>query len=213
MKGIVVIGASGHGKVIADIFLTSGEYQVIGFLDDDERKHGQSLLGVEVLGNIKHVLALRNSIIGGIIGIGHNNKRQEVVTRLTSLAPWFTFVSAIHPTAKIGQEVTIGDGTTIMAGAVINTSAKVGHHCIINTGACVDHDCVLGDYASIAPHAALGGNVEVCETAAIGINACVIQGVRISKGAIVGAGAAVIRDVAAHHTVVGVPAKSKLGGK
>lgn len=140
-----------------------------------------------------------------IIGIGDNKARKMLAERAASRGARFT--TALHPSAQVGIGVEIGQGTVVMANAVINTGSRTGIHVIINTAATVDHDCEIGDFVHLSPGVHLAGNVKVGQGAHIGIGACVIPGVRIGEWAVVGAGATVIDNVAPRSTVVGTPAK------
>ena len=196
---VVIIGASGHGKVIADIILKSGD-KVVGFLDDNPNL-GESFIGFPVLGKVSETSNYQEYKY--VIAIGNADIRERIANELD--LKWYT---AIHPAAVISSiGVEIGEGTVVMANAVINSEAKIGKHCIINTGAIVEHDNVIEDFAHISVGAKLAGNVSVGRKAWIGIGAQVIQGKMIGVEAMIGAGAAVIGDIPAKCTVVGCPAR------
>lgn len=137
-----------------------------------------------------------------IVSIGVNSTRKKIVEKLNC-----HFGVAIHPTAVVSPSARIGEGTVVMAGAIINAGAVIGKHCIINTGASVDHECVLGDYVHIAPRVALCGQVHVGEGTLVGVGSCVIPCIKIGSWCTVGAGTAVVRDVADGKTVLGVPGR------
>jgi perosamine synthetase len=196
-------GASGHGKVVADILTASGR-QLLGFVDDDPAKAGAQLAGVEIFSpQALDDFRLRHA--SAIITIGANRSRTEKAEQLRERG--FSLATAIHPSATIARDTEVGCGTVIMAGAVVNSGCRLGAHVIVNTGATVDHDCVLGDGVHISPGASLAGGVVVASHAQVGVRASVIQNIQIGAGAIVGAGAVVIRDVPAGATVVGNPAR------
>lgn len=203
MSGILIIGAGGHGKVVADILLQQSA-PVLGFLDDDPTTWGTSRLGLPVLGAIDTFLD--HSPEGLVMGIGSNVLRQDIVKRLGSLAQelWW---SAIHPQAIIAPSARIGRGTVVAAGAIVNPDAMVGDHVIINTGATVDHDCRIGDFAHIAPGVHLAGGVRVGEGSLLGIGSTVIPCCSIGQWTIIGAGAVVVDDIPSHAVAVGVPAR------
>lgn len=196
MKKVVIIGGSGHGKVIADIVVKRGD-RVVGFLDDNT-KLPKYIIDFPYLGVISKAPEFTDCEF--VIGIGYNNIRRRIAE--TYNLPWYT---AIHPNAIIGLDVEIGEGTVVMANATINSSARVGKHCIINTGSDVEHDNVIGSYSHISPHAALGGTVLVGENCHIGIGATVKNNIKICDDVVVGAGAVVIRDIEKSDTYVGVP--------
>ena len=194
---VVIIGAGGHGKVIADIVRAAGD-TVAGFLDDDGSK--TVCYGCPVLGPVASAVALTDCRF--VIAIGNNVVRRRIAEEYT--LPWYT---AIHPRAVISPGAEIGEGTVVMANAVINAEARIGRHCIINTGAIAEHENVIGDFAHLSPAAALGGNVTVGAGTHIGIGACVRNQVTICGGCTVGAGAAVVKDIGEPGVYAGVPAR------
>lgn len=198
-ESVIIIGASGHGKVIADIVIKSGD-KVVGFLDDNIEK-GTLVSGIEVLGSVPDYVKWKDCSF--VIGIGNPYTREKIYDRM--LVNWYT---AIHPTAVISSlDVEIGDGTVVMANAVINSNAKIGKHCIINTAAVVEHDNVLGDYVHLSPNVALAGNVKIGKNTHIGIGSQVIQGITIASDVTIGAGATVVRNIEEKGTYVGIPTK------
>lgn len=200
-KKVIIIGASGHGKVIADIIHKSGD-KVMGFLDDDLTK--KEIHQIPVLGKIKNIEQHKGDTYF-IVGIGDNQIRKKIAER----NPALNYYTAIHPTAVIGEGVRIGKGTAVMASVVINADAKIGEHCIINTSAVIEHECVIGDYTHVSPQACLCGNVHVGEECHVGAGADVIQGKIIVKRVNVGAGSVVVKDLSKVGTYVGIPAKLK----
>lgn len=198
---VVIIGASGHGKVIADIILKSGD-SVVGFLDDNSDL-GAEFIGCPVLGKISEAANYQEYKF--VIAIGNADIRERIANELDVV--WYT---AIHPTAVISSiGVEIGEGTVVMANAVINSDAKIGEHCIINTGAVVEHDDSIEDFAHISVGAKLAGNVTIGRKSWIGIGAQVIQGKTVGAEILIGAGAVVIEDIHEKGTYVGVPARKK----
>ncbi|MDE5985597.1 MAG: acetyltransferase [Eubacterium sp.] len=198
-KSVIIIGASGHGKVIADIIIRSGD-KVVGFLDDGVDK-GTLVVGVEVLGKIEDYKNFPDCEF--VIAIGNPYVRKKIADLLS--VKWYT---AIHPTAVISSlDADIGAGTAIMANAVINPGVKIGRHCIINTGAVVEHDNVLRDFVHISPKAVLAGTVSVGQSTHIGVGAVVINNVSITSNCIIGGGSAVVKDITESGTYVGVPAR------
>jgi len=203
MTGILVLGAGGHGKVVADILCRAGT-PAMGFLDDDPETWGTTRLGLPVLGGIP---TYREHMPGGLVlGVGDIAARKAIVDSLGGDARDL-WCNAIHPRAIVARSVRLGSGITVVAGAVVNPDSVLGDHSVVNTGATVDHDCVLGDFAHIGPGAHLAGGVRVGRDAFIGIGASITQGIEIGEGAIVGAGSVVIDHVPSHVTVKGVPAR------
>lgn len=194
---IILIGGSGHARVIIDCIRSSGG-TVLGILDDGMAA-GTEVLGVPVLGKTADYEQYAEHPF--LIAIGNNTVRKRIAEKLP--VRWATVV---HSAAVVSHYAVIGEGTVVMPRAVINAGAAVGNHCIINTGAIVEHDNVLGDYVHISPNAALGGTVRIGEGTHIGIGACVRNNINICGGCTVGAGAAVVKDITAPGTYVGVPA-------
>jgi sugar O-acyltransferase (sialic acid O-acetyltransferase NeuD family) len=193
---VVIIGAGGHARVIADIIRCRGD-QVLGFLDDREAENFQKMT---ILGKTANALRYREYKF--VIGIGRNEIRKSISERYDEL----DYYTAVHPAAVVAKDVRIAPGSVIMANAVINTGSVVGKHCIINTGATVDHDSVLGDYTHVSPGANLSGTVYVGESTWIGTGAVVCNNLKICGGCTVGAGAVVIKDIESPGIYAGVPA-------
>lgn len=189
-----LFGASGHGKVIADI-AKANHIKIIAFVDHDV--HKTQCYTFPVLNNLPENA---NQII---ISIGNNKIRKKIAEEFNDII----FVSLIHPKTIISNSVKIELGTVVMGGVVINAETTIGKHCIINTSASVDHECRIGDFVHISPKAALAGGVEVGEGSHIGIGAVIIQGIRIGKWCVIGAGAVIINDVPDYSVVVGNPGK------
>lgn len=197
---VIVIGASGHGKVVADIVRRSGD-TLLGFLDDDETLPPE-ITGIPALGKVADYTKYPD--VSFIVGIGNSVIREKIVRQLGD-ARWYT---AIHPSAVISAlDTQIGAGSVIMANAVLNPSAHVGEHCIINTSAVVDHDNRVGDFSHISVGAKLGGTVSIGSHTWVGIGATVSNNVSICDRCTIGAGAVVIRDIKESGTYVGVPAR------
>jgi acetyltransferase EpsM len=192
---MVLLGASGHGKVVAEIYEACFSEASCHFVD---KKDITTFFNRQVL--------RESSIREGeelFISIGNNGIRKELALRYAA----HPFSTLVHPRANVSPSVSLGAGTVVMAGASINAETRIGEHVILNTNCSVDHDCRLHDFVHISPNVALAGNVLVGEGAHIGIGASVIQGITIGKWSIVGAGAVIISDVPDYAVVVGVPGK------
>ena len=210
---IVGVGAGGHAKVVLDIFLRMGGFDVVGLTDADPELHGTQVLGCSVLGDDDVLPPLRaQGVEGAFVGVGgtgDNSVRARLYQHLVDLG--FSLPNAVHPRAVVAADAALGVATVIMAGVVINPGVRFGHNVVVNTGGVVDHDCTIGDHVHIAPGATLSGGVTVGALAHVGIGAQVLQGVTIGERAIVGAGAAVVDDVPAGAVVGGVPARTLRG--
>ena len=204
LKNFAILGASGHGKVLADMAELLG-WQNVVFFDDTWPQCVQNGHW-SVVGSTDELLAQISEFDGVVVGIGDNSVRLEKQALLESYTA--SIASLVHPNAQVSLHANIGNGTVVMAGAVINSDARVGDACIINTGAVVDHDCVLEAGVHISPNAALAGGVKVGQSAWVGIGASVRQLINIGANAVVGAGAVVVKDVPNTVTQVGNPART-----
>lgn len=200
-KDVIIIGAGGHAKVIADIIEKSGD-NLIGFLDDNEEIQNKVIYNnKKVLGKTSDCLRYKDKVF--IIGIG-NNKVRKLINEQYNLN-WYT---AIHPTAIIANNVEIGHGTAIMAGAIINPCTKIGNHCIINTKVSIDHDNNIENYVHISPGSTLCGTVTIEELNWICTGVTIINNIIIKKNNVIGAGTVVVKNIEENNkTYVGIPAK------
>ena len=204
MKRLIIIGAGGHGRVIADIAEKLGCYKEIFFLDDANIKESG---GYAVMGKIRdYVSFLQNFEF--IVAIGNADLRNKIQTELERNGA--RIATIIHPSAVIGGRTAIGAGTVVMAGAVINCDAVIGKGVIINTSSSVDHDCVIDDFSHISVGARLAGNVKVGTNSIISAGATVINNIEICENVVVGAGAVVVKSIEKSGTYIGVPAKIKI---
>ncbi len=197
MKRLIIIGASGHGKVVADIAALSG-YRDIVFLDNNPGI--KSCAGYPVLGSD----AMISEIDGDVFAAVGNAQARK---RIMSGNEGRFFPVLIHPSAVIAEGAEIGEGTAVMAGAVVNPGAIVGKGCIINTCSSIDHDCNIADYVHVSVGAHLAGTVSVGEGSWIGVGASVSNNISICGDCMIGAGAVVVKDIAVPGTYVGVPAE------
>ncbi|MGG0716261.1 acetyltransferase [Robertmurraya massiliosenegalensis] len=202
---LLIIGASGHGKVVADIALKMNKWQIIAFLDDDESI--KTSMGLEVIGTSDDVFTHLDEY-EIFVGIGNSTTRQMIHEMLETSGA--TIPVLIHPNAVIGSHVDIGNGTAVMAGAIINCYTKIGKGCIVNTGSTIDHDNNIEDFVHISPGAHLAGTVKVGKGSWLGIGSVVSNNINITNGCKVGAGSVVVKDINEPGVYVGTPAK-KLG--
>ncbi|QNM87035.1 acetyltransferase [Polaribacter pectinis] len=191
-----LFGASGHGKVVRDVALSQNKTIKV-FFDDSPKANLLNETPILPLSKLNNFLD--NSFL---ISIGSNEIRKKISNKLN-----VSFTTLIHKTAVIATNVSILEGTVIMAGTTINTDVNIGKHTIINTAAVIEHDCSIGDFVHISPNATITGNVSIEEGTHIGAGAIVIPNIKIGKWAIIGAGAVIISDVPDFATVVGNPGK------
>lgn len=203
-KQVVIIGAGGHAKVIADIIVKSGD-RVYGFLDDN-LEIGTTIANNEqfkIIGKIEKINKLKeNTNLEFVIAIGDNTVRKNIAENYN-----VKYYTAIHPSSIIALDVSIEEGTVVMANTVINTSAKIGRHCIVNTGAIIEHDNIIENYVHVSPNATLSGTVKVGTMTHIGSGAAIKNNINICNNCIIGVGAVVVKDIKEPGVYVGVPAR------
>lgn len=202
MNRLALLGAGGHGKVVADAALLAGWQDVVFF--DDAWPHLQVNGHWAVVGDMAALAERLHEFDGVLVSIGQCVTRWQKHQVLKAAGA--KFATVVHPQACVSPYATLGPGTVVMAGAVVNIDAEVGAASIINTGASVDHDCTLADGVHVCPGAHLSGNVTIGACSWIGVGAAVRQGVDIGPGVMVGVGAVVVKHIPAGLTVVGNPA-------
>jgi len=204
-RRVLVFGASGHGKVVADVASAAG-LEILGFVDDDPERRKAGLWDLPVLGweeaRARRWEGQRPAIA---LGIGDNRARERVFERVR--ASGFEVLTVVHPSAVVAIRARLGAGTVVMALVAVNPDAKVSEGVILNTGCVVEHDCRVGRFAHLSPNGALGGGVEIGDRAHLGLGAMVLPLVKVGSDVRVGAGAVVTKDVPPGTTVVGMPAK------
>ena len=207
---VLVLGAGGHGKVVAATLLASG-HRIRGFLDP--RHHALSApLGIPLLGDEAVLEGLDPADVLLANGVGCN---RDTMPRKRLHEKWrrrgFAFVAGCHPDSILSiHSLTSPDGSQVMAGVVVQPGVSIGANSVINTRASIDHDCEIASHAFIAPGAVLCGGVIIGEGAFIGAGAVLLPGVEVGASAIIAAGAIVTRDVAAGAMVVGNPAQPRV---
>lgn len=198
-KRLIIVGASGHGKVVADIAKLNG-YNDIVFLDDDLAL--KECAGYPVIGDLKKTSGLNGDLF---VAVGNPMNRKRIMDENANRF----FPILIHPKTVVADGTMIGDGTVIMAGAIINPCVQIGMGCIINTSCSVDHDCIISDYVHVAVGTHICGTVVIGKRCWIGAGSTVSNNIDISADVIIGAGATVVNDIKERGTYVGVPAKKK----
>ncbi|EMP55934.1 pilin glycosylation protein [Marinobacter santoriniensis NKSG1] len=201
---LAILGASGHGKVVADVAEASGWQEVVFF--DDAWPNLLSNGPWKVLGDTRELMTNLAEFDGLVVGIGNNAIRANKQALFANMN--INIVSIVHPSATVSVHAVIGAGTVIFANAAVNTCAVIGEGVIVNTGAVIEHDCWVGNFSHISPNAVLAGGAKLQKKAWLGACASVRQLLEIGEGAVVGMGAVVTKDVAAGTIVAGCPAKS-----
>ena len=200
---LIIIGASGHGKVVADIAIKMNKWQSIAFLDDDESI--KTSMGLEVIGRTADAFTYKDEA-DFFVAIGSNTTREKIQEKL--IEQGINVICLIHPSAVIGTNVEIGFGSVVMAGVVINSSSRIGNGCIINTSSSIDHDNVIENYVHISPGVRTAGSVSIGKGTWLGIGSVISNNVNICSGCKVGAGAVVVKDITEPGTYVGVPVRN-----
>lgn len=206
MKDIVIIGAGGFGREVAwlieDINKENKEWNLLGFVDDNEEIQGKEINGYKVVGNIEW---LKNQELYVVNAIGDPIIKKKVMERLQGSKNKYPVL--IHPSVIYSDKVTFGEGSIICAGNIITVNIEIGKHVIINLDCTIGHDAKIGDYSTILPSVNVSGDVDIEECVSVGTGSAIIQGIKIGNNTIVGAGAVVVKDLPANCTAVGSPAK------
>lgn len=192
-----LFGASGHCKVIIDIIERCNQFKIDAIVDDSPKC--QAIFNHVVLKTSDSRFKVDDLLF---IAIGNNFVRKNISENYALKYPVL-----IHPQSIIASSVSLGEGSVVMAGAIINPDVIIAKQCIINTGAIIEHDCVLDDFVHISPNVALAGNVKIGEGTHVGVGSCVIQGIVIGKWVTIGAGAVIIKDIPNYAVVVGNPGR------
>lgn len=206
MGALLIAGAGGHGKVVADAALSTGRWDDVLFLDDawpGKKENGRW----GIYGKIENLPEWRIRGKDAVVAIGNNRLRLIFQHRLVDAG--FELASVVHPSARISPFARIGAGSVVFANAVINVDTVIGEGAIVNTAATIDHDCRLGMGVHVSPGAHLAGGVLVGEFSWIGIGGVVRDLISIGSDVIVGAGAVVVTDIPDRMTVMGIPARPK----
>jgi len=207
MKKIVLLGAGGHCKVIIDIIRSKDDYEIIGITSKD--KSESKIYDLPIIGNDDLLKQCFDSgveyafiALGGLLD---RKIRNKLFSKLKGLG--FEIPTLIHATAIVSPHASIGEGTCVMPGVIINSGVVIGENCIINSGAVIEHDCIIGNNTHISPRAAIAGGVKIGNDTHLGIGSTVIQSLTIGCNVTIGAGAVVIDNIKSDVVAVGIPAK------
>ena len=206
MKDIVIIGAGGFGREVAwlieDINRVKNEWNVLGFVDDNEDIIGQEINGYKVLGNIEW---LKKQNLYVVNAIGNSLVRKKIMEDLKSSKNQYPIL--IHPNVIVSNRVEIGEGSIICPNCIVSTNTKVGRHVIIDFGTIIGHDAVVDSYVTLFPSVNISGFSHLKECVHMGVKSVVLQELTIGENTIVGAGAVVVKSIPSSCIAVGVPAK------
>jgi sugar O-acyltransferase (sialic acid O-acetyltransferase NeuD family) len=205
----LIVGGGGHARSVIDIVEAASAFEIAGVLDDI-RPAGSQFLGHPILGPLDAIESLASTGAFGhcFVAVGDNAERRRIVRYIRQCVPRLAHACLLHPTSVVSCDVSLGEGTVLMANASIGAGSRIGTGCIVNTSASVDHDCELEDFVSLAPGAHTGGRVFVGEGSAIGVGAAISNGVRIGAETVVGVGSAVVADIPGLVVAFGVPART-----
>ncbi|SFN58139.1 acetyltransferase [Proteiniclasticum ruminis] len=206
MKNIVIIGAGGFGREVAwlidDINKKKMEWNIVGFVDDNQEIQGNEVNGYKVVGNIDW---LKEQELYVVNAVGDPIIKKKIIEKLDGSKNQYPVL--IHPSVIYSESVNFGEGAIICAGNIITVNIEIGKHVIINLDCTIGHDANIGDYSTVLPSVNISGFVKIEECVSIGTGSAVIQGVNIGRNTVVGAGAIVVKDLPANCTAVGSPAK------
>jgi UDP-N-acetylbacillosamine N-acetyltransferase len=204
---LIIWGASGHALVVADTVRLQREYEIVGFLDDinPDRKNAK-FCGSCILGGQEQLIPLLEQKVNHIIfGFGDCKARLELSRIVKELG--FSLATAVHPSATIANDVSVGEGTLIVAGSVVSPGVSIGENVIINTHAGIGHGSVIEDGVHIAPGVNLAGDVHIGRGTWVGIGTSIATGIRIGSNSLIGVGAVVVKDIPNGVVAYGVPAR------
>lgn len=201
-KRVVVYGAGGHGKVVAEVLTASG-YAVMGFLDDDPVAIGTTNLEFPVFAVAEWLASHQEAEVA--LGIGDNHDRERGALRIKESGG--SLITAVHPAAVISGTAKLAEGVVVMAGAVLNAECEIGKGAIVNSGAIVEHDVKVGSYAHLSPNCTTGGGAQIGSYTLVGMGASVLPLKKVGTDCTIGAGAVVVNDIPDNCVAFGVPAK------
>ena len=219
-RPLVVIGGGEHAGVVADAVVTDHRrWRLVGYTDprDDLGPLGPTEaphLGDDAAGLASYAVVdpdARPTMILAVGGVGDPGSRRRVVETVETLAPWARWTVIVHDTAWVSPSAHLSDGTVVLVGAIVNAGASLGRHGIVNSRAVIEHDVRMGDFVHVGPGAVIGGAAHIGSDVTVGMGALVRDHISVGDGATIGMGAVVVADVAAGATVIGSPARQRVG--
>ena len=205
---IILIGSSGHARVVIDIIEEEGKYQIEGVVTNDIFPDGKfnnyTVLGDDSVLHEMYKAGYKNLAMG-VGGFKNNLNRKKIFNNLK--ATGFNFINVIHPKSVISRSVKIGEGCTIFAGVIINPNAIIRNNVIIATNATIDHDSIIESHVLISAGVTVGGNDLIGEGTLLALGSKVVSGIKIGKNILIGSGAVVVKDCLEEGLYLGIPAK------
>jgi sugar O-acyltransferase (sialic acid O-acetyltransferase NeuD family) len=208
MKNIVLFGGGTHVSYCIDIIERENKYNIIG-ITDPNLYVGTEIMGYKIIGKQEEIKSLISqfNIDAGLITIGDNWTRKIVLDKILSLVPDFEFVSTMHPSVIIGNNVTIGRGTIMMAGCIVSPNTSIGQFCFFATGAILEHDCVMGNFSSLSAGSVTGGKVKIGDFTAITLGVTIFDRIEIGEHTVIGSGSLVTKNIPGFVLAYGNPAR------
>lgn len=209
IKDLYIVGAGGFGREVAwlveRINEREKEWNLKGFLDDNEALHGTIDGGYPILGGCNYLEKISNPV-WVVCAVGAAKTRHMIVEKIRNMSN-ISFATLIDPNVVKSNRVVIGEGSIICAGTIVTVDINIGKHVIINLDCTIGHDAVIEDFVTVYPSVNVSGNTVIGMEVELGTGMQIIQGKKIGKQSIVGAGAVVVRDIPERCTAVGSPAK------
>jgi sugar O-acyltransferase (sialic acid O-acetyltransferase NeuD family) len=206
-RPLVLVGSGGFGRETAELVralnAVAPTWDVLGFLDDDRDRHGESVAGVPILGGLDELPDASVVVCTGHPG-DYESKRR-IVSRLG--LPAQRYATLVHPSAVVPDSCRLGEGTVIQAGVVLTTEVRIGAHVGVMPNAVLTHDDRLDDFVTVAAGVRIAGGVHVREGAYLGAGSLIRENLTLGAWSLVGMGAVVTRDVPPREVWAGVPAR------
>ena len=197
IKKIIIIGASDFGRevlwTIHNCNAVTKQFDVLGFVDDNENLKNLSVKNIPILGNMKWLLSSDEKDFGCVVAIGDSKRKQVIVKSLEENG--FYFPNIISPTANLNEDVKLGNGVIIQHGTIVSVDVKIGNHVYINYNCTIGHDCLINDFATLAPGTQINGGCVIDERVYIGSGAITKNDIKIGKDSVIGAGSIVSKDL------------------